>query len=75
MKETIGDLTRLAQSRTQSFFMYKGIPYDITEMYEDEGKWYVAGISDDGEVATQRLCGLRKEQKIRVLGPQLNNNI
>jgi hypothetical protein len=55
MKETIGDLTKLAQSRKQSFFMYKGIPYDITEMYEDEGKWYVAGISDDGEVATQEI--------------------
>lgn len=55
MLPTTMSISEFLAQRKQSFFMYKGIPYDITEMYEDEGKWYVAGISDDGEVATQEI--------------------
>lgn len=51
------------KGRTKGFFMYKGIPYDITELYEDEGKCFVAGVSDDGEQATQEVT-LPKEGDI-----------
>ena len=51
------------KGRTKGFFMYKGIPYDITELYEDDGKWFVAGVSDDGEQATQEVT-LPKEGDI-----------
>ena len=71
MKVTIGDLIKKAQSRERSFFMKKGIPYDIIDEYEDEGRFYLVGVSDDGEEATEEILMLRKEQ----IGAQLKNSI
>jgi hypothetical protein len=55
MLHTIADLKQLLASRKQSFFMKKGIPYDIIDEYEDEGKFFVVGVSDDGEEATEEI--------------------
>ena len=55
MQITIGDLIKKAQSRERSFFMKKGIPYDIIDEYEDEGRFYLVGVSDDGEEATEEV--------------------
>ncbi len=70
MQVTIGDLTKKAQTRERSFFMKKGIPYDIIDEYEDEGRFYLVGVSDDGEEATEEILMLRKEQ----IGARLDNN-
>lgn len=36
--------------------MKKGIPYDIVEEFkDDDGKWFVKGVSDDGEEATEEI--------------------
>lgn len=35
--------------------MKKGIPYDIIDEYEDEGKHYVVGVSNDGEEVTEEI--------------------
>ncbi len=75
MKTTIGDLKELIVSRKQSFFMYKGIPYDIVDEYEDEGRFYVVGRSDDGEEATEEIMLLHKEQKIGSPGVQSQSTI
>ena len=64
MQITIGDLIKKAQSRERSFFMKKGIPYDIIDEYEDEGKFFVVGVSDDGEEATEEILMLREKQML-----------
>ncbi len=56
MQQTIGDFRRLLEQRKQSFFMYRGIPYDIVEEFQDDdGRWFVKGVSDDGEEATEEI--------------------
>jgi len=49
------NLQSFLQSHKQSFFIYKGISYEIDELYEDEGKYYVHGVSNDGEQATEEV--------------------
>lgn len=70
MKTTIGDLIKVAQSRKQSFFMKKGIPYDIIDEYEDEGKFFLVGVSDDGEEATEEILMLREKQMLGQQGTE-----
>lgn len=56
MQQTIGDLRKLLEQRKQSFFMYRGIPYDIVEEFQDDdGKWFVRGVNNDGEEATEEI--------------------
>ena len=55
MLPTTMSISEFLAQRKQSFFMYKGIPYDITEMYEDEGKFFLVGVSDDCEEATEEI--------------------
>ena len=56
MQITIGDLIKKAQSRERSFFIYKGISYEIDELYQDDdGKYFVHGVSNDGEEATEEV--------------------
>ena len=49
------EIQKLLASRKSSFFMKKGIPYDIIDEYEDEGKHYVVGVSNDGEEVTEEI--------------------
>lgn len=66
----------MIKQRKQSFFMYRGIPYDIVEEFQDdEGNWFVKGVSDDGEEATEELWLTNKKQKIGVHGSHNQNSI
>lgn len=53
----LDDLQKLirAYGYKGSFFMYKGLPYDIIESYEDEGKTYIVGRNHDGDEVSQEL--------------------
>jgi hypothetical protein len=56
MLPTIMSISEFLAQHKQSFFIYKGISYEIDELYQDDdGKYFVHGVSNDGEEATEEV--------------------